>query len=255
MQLYRDGVRYLADGSTVQRWLCRDCGYRFTRTSCNSRDSSQRVERIHRQALNRCSALPNNRQAGIAQTKVMALAEVETRQEKAAGATQQDPKGAIVGFMWTLKQRGYRESTIQTASRQLTILAKRGANITNPESVKDTIAKQTWNHTRKAHVVAVYTLFLKTQGKTWEPPIYRPVHQIFNVPSEQEINTLIDGAGRKLSAYLQLLKETGCRSGELDMLRWQDVDFERGVVRITPEKDSLPRILPLSIKCLGMLKN
>jgi len=26
-RLYRDGFRYLADGSQVQRWLCRDCSY------------------------------------------------------------------------------------------------------------------------------------------------------------------------------------------------------------------------------------
>lgn len=123
------------------------------------------------------------------------------------------------------------------------------------ETVKSVIAKQPWNQTRKAHVVAVYTLFLKTRDKTWDPPIYKPVPEIFHVPTEQEIDTLISGAGRKLSCYLQFLKETGCRSGELDMLRWQDVDFERGVAKITPEKGSLPRMLPLTVKCLVMLKN
>jgi transposase-like protein len=29
-RLYRDGLRYLADGTSVQRWLCRDCDYRFS---------------------------------------------------------------------------------------------------------------------------------------------------------------------------------------------------------------------------------
>jgi integrase len=29
-RLYRDGLRYLADGSSVQRWLCRNCGSRFS---------------------------------------------------------------------------------------------------------------------------------------------------------------------------------------------------------------------------------
>jgi|SRR5271157_4835899 len=27
---YRDGLRYLTDGTNIQRWLCRQCGYRFT---------------------------------------------------------------------------------------------------------------------------------------------------------------------------------------------------------------------------------
>jgi len=29
-RLYKDGLRYLSDGTSVQRWLCRNCGYRFT---------------------------------------------------------------------------------------------------------------------------------------------------------------------------------------------------------------------------------
>lgn len=32
-QLYRDGLRYLVNGKTVQRWLCRLCGYRFSEPS------------------------------------------------------------------------------------------------------------------------------------------------------------------------------------------------------------------------------
>ena len=27
---FKDGLRYLADGSQVQRWLCRSCFYRFS---------------------------------------------------------------------------------------------------------------------------------------------------------------------------------------------------------------------------------
>ena len=29
-RLYRAGMRYLANGETVQRYLCRNCGYRFS---------------------------------------------------------------------------------------------------------------------------------------------------------------------------------------------------------------------------------
>src|SRR5512139_2421487 len=27
---FRDGLRYLADGNSIQRWLCRSCGLRFS---------------------------------------------------------------------------------------------------------------------------------------------------------------------------------------------------------------------------------
>jgi len=39
------------------------------------------------------------------------------------------------------------------------------------------------------------------------------------------------------------------------MLRWSDIDFERKIVRITPEKGSRPRIIPISNKLLNMLNN
>ena len=39
------------------------------------------------------------------------------------------------------------------------------------------------------------------------------------------------------------------------MLKWADIDVERRVVRITPEKGSRPRILPISSKLISMLSN
>ncbi|MGC8999178.1 MAG: IS1/IS1595 family N-terminal zinc-binding domain-containing protein, partial [Candidatus Bathyarchaeia archaeon] len=54
-RLYRDGLRYLSDGSTVQRWLCRECTYRFTdpktKRSLNCQGETQHVEKIERQIL------------------------------------------------------------------------------------------------------------------------------------------------------------------------------------------------------------
>jgi len=39
--LYKDGLRYLSDGSTVQRWLCRNCGYRFSKSKIEINIGSQ----------------------------------------------------------------------------------------------------------------------------------------------------------------------------------------------------------------------
>ena len=38
-------------------------------------------------------------------------------------------------------------------------------------------------------------------------------------------------------------------------MEWTDIDFKRRVVKITPEKGSDPRILPISEKLVGMLNN
>jgi integrase len=40
-----------------------------------------------------------------------------------------------------------------------------------------------------------------------------------------------------------------------ELLKWIDIDFEQRLVRITPEKGSNPRILPLSLKLMDMLRS
>ncbi len=136
----------------------------------------------------------------------------------------------------------------------MTVLAKRGANVLDPESVKKTIAKQFWAEATKLNASKIYSLFLAIQRLTWDQPNYKAVQKIPFIPTEKEIDALIAACGKKLSAFLQLAKETGARSGELQNLRWIDLEAERKTLRITAEKNSNPRILKISSKCLGMLR-
>ncbi|MGC8999358.1 MAG: tyrosine-type recombinase/integrase, partial [Candidatus Bathyarchaeia archaeon] len=91
-------------------------------------------------------------------------------------------------------------------------------------------------------------------GILWIPPDYKVSCKIPFIPTEAELDLLIANMGKTLQALLQLLKETGMRVGEALRLKWTDVDFERRTVRISPEKGSLPRILPLSETAIAMLK-
>ncbi|MBS7636584.1 site-specific integrase [Candidatus Bathyarchaeota archaeon] len=61
-------------------------------------------------------------------------------------------------------------------------------------------------------------------------------------------------AGKKLAAYLQLLKETGMRAGEATRLKWTDIDEERRIIILnSPEKGSNPRIWKITAKLMNML--
>ena len=74
------------------------------------------------------------------------------------------------------------------------------------------------------------------------------------VPTEEQVDALIAGVGKRTAPFLQLLKETGVRLGEAVRLKWTDIDFARGTVSInTPEKKSLPRILKISPTLIAML--
>ncbi|MDI6691385.1 MAG: tyrosine-type recombinase/integrase [Candidatus Bathyarchaeota archaeon] len=272
--LYKDGLRYLANGSSVQRWLCRKCGYRFSQTNRNRSGKFQHVHKVQRQILNSPDALPFNCQ-GIHEAKsreptgqhrlVQTLAEVENPSKSGlAGATQQTEKhlatdttstSKIIEYAWKLKKQGYAETTIEGHVKILKRLVRLGADLCNPESVKEAIAKNNCSEARKELMVEAYSSFLAFLGGKWEPPRYRRVEKLPFIPTEREIDDLIAGCShtKKLAAYLQLLKETGMRSGEACKLKWTDIDFVNGTVSITPEKGSSPRILKISNKLIAML--
>lgn len=186
------------------------------------------------------------------------MAEVETRtKRRVAGATEPtnaDAKETIFQFAWWLKKQGYAESTITSRVKLLKVLVKRGANLYDPETIKDVIARQTWCPGRKENAVHAYSSFLKMVGGKWDPPRYKPIEKLPYVPTESEIDQLIAGCSHRIATFLQLLKETGMRPGEAWPLEWEDIDYNSKTVRITPEKGSNPRILKLSNKLIAMLK-
>ena len=262
-RLYKDGLRYLKDGSTVQRWLCRDCGYRFSDpNSKKDRDCSTYtiVQKNPPLSLKTWSDLSYKCQVGACrQSEAKNLVKVETRTEKrAAGATKPskaDMRGKIIEHAWWLKKQGYRESTIRMRTNYLQILTKRGANLFDPESVKETIATQdTWNENTKLTVVSIYDTFLQMLGIKWNPPKYKVLEKIPFIPLETEIDQLISAANRKLATFLRLLKETAMRSGEAWSLKWIDIDSANNTIKLnTPEKYSNPRLFKVSNKLITML--
>jgi integrase len=116
------------------------------------------------------------------------------------------------------------------------MLQRKNANLNDPESFKEVIAKHDCGKGRKWNIVKAYTLFLRMQGLTWEKPKYYPIEKIPAIPTEQQIDNLVAGSSRQISLFLQVLKETGARRGEAYNLHWTDIDLTTGTIRITPEK-------------------
>ena len=194
--------------------------------------------------------LVNTHQICVTETKNL----VAEQQTKVLRRNEAEAKGSIIGFsFWMLKQ-GYSKATIQGRIKLLNRLMRLGADFNNEDTIKEIISKQIWSVSRKVNAVDAYDSLLKMQGKTWTPPIYRRVRKLPFIPTEAEIDQLIAGCSKRIATFLQLLKETGMRCGEAcDLLKWTDIDLEQRSVRITPEKGSNPRILPLSIKIVDML--
>jgi len=239
-KLYKAGFRYTGQGP-IQRLLCRNCGYRFSESN--------------HKPLNKPSSIGSNCQvcASSLPGRVINLAKVEPLREGLAGATKED-KGSFVGFLWQMKKQGYSEPTIKTYGYSLQILVKRKADLSNLDSVKEVLAKSNWSDAHKNVVIAAYTLYLSMQGKTWKPPICRLTRKLPFIPTQEELDALIAGCGKKTSAFLQTLKETALRSSEACSLQWQDLDLLRKMIVFNkPLKHGNPRIFKISDKLISML--
>ena len=238
-KIWKDGKRYTLRGE-IQRYICRVCGFRFSETKLNSSYN-----------------LANNRQVCALGSWAKNLVADPQTEKRAAGATRKDKagiKGKIVEFLWWMKKKGYSEHTIYSRGKKLQRLVRLGADLLDPESVKEVIAKQEkWSESHKEAVVCAYDLFAKWLGLEWDKPRYRKVQKLPFIPLEREIDDLIAGCSKHISAFLQIAKETGARAGEIFQLRWDDVDFERRTIKVVPEKGSDPRVFKVSGKLLGML--
>jgi len=177
-----------------------------------------------------------------------------TETKTVAGEYSANRDEADEAYRLYLKRQAYSEATIATRTKLVRLLKKKGANLLNPEDVKTVIAEQEcWSDGHKQVVVQAYNSFAEMMHIRWEPPRYVHVKSLPFIPSEKEIDALISGTSRKISASLQLLKETGMRIGEAWNLKWTDMDQERNTIRCRAEKHGNPREFKVSAKLLAML--
>jgi len=253
-RLYKDGMRYLADNTSVQRYLCRDCGYRFSWPKHERKNLKSKQAIKTSECSSRALALLERRLEG-------AMNENEEKSGSGpinAGATEKpkeaDVKGKILEFALHLKRLGRTEGTISNYVHRLKHLMSLGADLTNPTSVLDTIMKKD-SDTNRLQLVKAYKNFAKYLGISFEAPKIKYVRKLPFIPLEKEIDALIACCSRRTAALLQLLKETGARLGEALQLKWTDVDFEQRTIRITPEKGGEARMIKVSPQCLAMLNS
>ena len=142
-KVWRDGLRYSMFGDKIQRWLCRNCGLRFSDIEDVQKAWStfERVERIHTKPL-RVLKWKSNRQisADLKEGKNLAIVEPGKAAQR-EGTSAQTPdqatvKGKIVEYAFKMQKEGYAELTTKNWVRWLKHLTKIGANLMEPESVK-----------------------------------------------------------------------------------------------------------------------
>jgi integrase len=160
----------------------------------------------------------------------------------------------LTQFMIYLQKQAYAEQTIRTKYKILKVMLKDNVNLAYPEQVKLYIArKQTWSNGHKILAVYTYNEYAKMKGIEWTMPLYKHDETLPFVPTEKEIDTLINGTAKKLSTALQALKETGFRIGELWNCKWTDIDEEKNTLKCRAEKHGKPRETKISAKLISRL--
>jgi integrase len=193
----------------------------------------------------------------VTQTKgTKNLVKVETRTKNRLAGAPRSKTNTILSFLWELKKQGFKDTTIRTYNSYLETLIGRGANLLDPETVKEVIAKQKWSENTRTLAINVYSKYLEINEGKWKPPKHRHVRKIPFIPLELELNQLISGANKKTATFLQLLKETAMRSGEAWRLKWTDIDPKNGTVTLNkPEKYGKPRMFKISSTLLAMIQS
>jgi integrase len=220
-RFYKDGLRYTNEGQ-IQRYLCRNCGYRFSDKSYKECQTN------------------SDRQICVSETKNLTSA---TELKTVAGEKKKPLKfdllpevtrGYIAKFEAYLARNGYDEDN--TYPSILIRLASAGANLLDPESVKDAIAKGTipkngnkknsgkrWSNSMKAIAVCAYGAFCKMEKINWDKPVYHQDEIEIIAPNEKDLDLLIAYAKKHFATYLLCLKETFADPSEVLACRWSEL--------------------------------
>jgi integrase len=240
---YRNGLRYLSNGESVQRWLCRNCGYRFS-------EKNFKLTGTNRES-NQICVLKKAKNLGTAQKHKFCAGD----RKKVDAET----KGLLIQFYAYLEKEAYSvESDYVDKVKHLAVL---GANLMNPEQVKTVIGqmrrkdgKKTKNGTKMLYCYA-YDAFLKMLKISWDMPTYKQEDYDPFVPDETELDALINASKSELLvAFLQCLKETFGDPGEVLRIKWIDVDFKNKAISIRyPVKNHLTGTFQVSNRLLAMI--
>lgn len=252
----------MKNGLKVQRFLCRECGYRFSDPYLSEAHQPLLADVDLDKIISIKGSVDSpydseeegfgERVRGVENTGQQTLL-VQREGEVRLNKLYSRVSPLLKDFMSWMMRNGYSRYTIKNYAQLLDLLERRGANLYDPESVKATIMNQNWENNKKAVTVEAYNTLLKFTGGRWDKPKVKWIEKLPFIPTEEELDKLIYSARGQLRVFLLLLKETGMRMGEACALKWSDVDLLGKIVRVVPEKGSRARVIKISNELVALL--
>jgi integrase len=248
-RVFCDGFRRLPTGKPIQRYRCADYGHRWSK---HFPRKSLKVPSVYRQK-HQVGVDPAQDAKNLdkpQEIKTCVRNRKHTPTDNEINATPQIEK-----LLQQLLNDGRTEGTADNYRKNFKRLLREGADLFDPESTKQALAKSTMAKNAKRSCAAMLNVWFEFNEIKWKRPRYTRENKIPHIPTEKTLTELIAALGKKTAAYCQILLETGARAGEISALTWDDIDFEQRTVNIVAEKGSMPRLPKLSQKALDMLAN
>jgi integrase len=160
-------------------------------------------------------------------------------------------KGLLLQYALYLQKEGYGENSRYVGCVRM--LINKGADIYDSENVKEIIAKQKWKDGVKMQTCYAYDALTRMLKLTWTMPKYRQGEAYPFIPDEKELDALILGTrSKRMTAYLQTLKETMADPTEALRIKW--IDMNGNVITINrPVKGHHPRQIEVSNSLISTL--
>ncbi|MCW4025117.1 MAG: hypothetical protein NWF01_08805 [Candidatus Bathyarchaeota archaeon] len=228
---WKDGKRKTDFGS-IQRYQCIDCGYRFS-------------EKLN----NGCTGIKDS-QICAKEAKNLGF---RPRKHVGTGEVTPEIQAMLTVFEGWLKKEGYKPNCYP---KNVKTLAYLGADLMNPEDVKEKIAVHNVKRQMKRNLTYSYEAFLTMNDMTWKRPRYKKEKSENAppfIPETSELEQLIVAAqSKRMKAYLQTLKETFADPGEALAIEWKEIAGK--IVNINhPVKDHLTGGYEASEQLMAML--
>jgi integrase len=254
-KLWRDGTRSLMFGESIQRWLCRECGLRFSDPNelLQAKKAVATVEMIETKSLKTQSDNVVNSQICVTETKNL---EAEQQILSAPQKSEMDQNGAIVDFLWYLKKENKADGTIRSYRHSLNQLSVNGVNLFNPESFKETLALSSFSETHKYCLAKAYKSFLNYKKIDCKLPKYKCARQKDPyLPPPEHLSQLFNSFSQQMTCFCFTLKETAARPVEALRIEWNDIDFANKKIAINhPAKGNNTRTIRVSDDLINMLQ-
>jgi len=143
---------------------------------------------------------------------------------------------------YLLTKKTLKPASIKRKVTTIKSLIRKGVKLSNPDSFVYFLNATDWASGTKDVAVDSYRDYLNMLGLTKvKLPHIRRENKLPFVPLESEIDAIIHNVRTKMSTFLRVLKDTGCRPIEAWTIKWLDLEVTNKCVTITPAKYSNSR--------------